>query len=82
MGLALLVFAAGVATDLAFVWWTRATQSLQFWGVVASSALIQLFAMAALLVVVREPTLVVANVAGHAVGSGAGVAIARRRIKS
>ncbi len=78
LGIALAVFAMGCAVDVAFVWWSRCTQRLDFWGVVAAAALIQIFGLGGLLIVVSDPTLLIANVAGHAVGSGIGITMASR----
>jgi hypothetical protein len=74
----LLVFLMGVGVDVAFIWWARSTQKLRFWHVVASATFIQVFSNLGLLFIVSEPMMLVANAAGHAVGSGLGVAIAMR----
>lgn len=74
---ALGTMALGVAVDLSFVWWSRSTQKLDMWGAVFAAALIQIFGVVGLLIVVNDPTMIAANVAGHAVGSGLGVRLAQ-----
>ena len=75
---ALATMGLGVAVDLSFVWWSRSTHKLDMWGAVASAALIQIFGVVGLLIVVHDPTMIAANVAGHAIGSGLGVRLAQQ----
>jgi cyanate permease len=77
-GTAFAVMCLGAAVDVAFVWWARCTQRLDLWGTVTAAAAIQICGIVGLLFIVNDPTLLVANVAGHAVGSGIGIAMARR----
>lgn len=78
VGTALAVMGLGAAVDIAFVWWARCTQRLDLWGTVTAAALIQICGIVGLLFIVNDPTLLVANVAGHAVGSGIGIAMASK----
>lgn len=68
-----LVFTLGLAVDIVYVYWTIAATTRRPTRAALMAAAIQLFGVGALLFVINDPTLLVANILGHASGSYLGV---------
>lgn len=67
------VFVLGALVDVCYVYWTRATVKGSVYQAALMAALIQVFGVGAILFVVSEPLLLVANVLGHAAGTAIGL---------
>jgi uncharacterized protein YebE (UPF0316 family) len=69
----LLVFVACAALDILYVKWTILVHQKAAVRVAIISAIIQIIGMCAVLAIVADRTLLVANVLGHAFGSYIGI---------
>lgn len=74
-----LVFALGFIVDLIFVKWAIATTERKVLASMVWAWYIQVFGLVAIKLAVIDDRMIVANALGHALGSGAGVLLAKRR---